>query len=81
MFKNYASENTPVTKNYWRNLTDEQRVNAINKIKNNNDSLKNISINRAHENGQVFVILSEGSFPPCFCPIPSPIEFKGERVM
>ena len=59
MFKNYASENTPVTGNYWINFSDTQRVNAINEIINNNDSFKNITISRVHENGQVFVTLSE----------------------
>ena len=60
MFKNYASENTPVTGNHWINFSDTQRVNAINEIINNNDSFKNIIISSAHENGQVFVTLSEG---------------------
>ena len=32
MFKNYANENTPVPKTFWKNLTDEQRVNAINEV-------------------------------------------------
>tara|TARA_Y100000294_G_scaffold159163_1_gene161919 strand:+ start:578 stop:904 length:327 start_codon:yes stop_codon:yes gene_type:complete len=59
MFINYASKNTPVTGSHWINLSDTQRLNAIKEIINNNDSFKNISINRAHENGQVFVTLSE----------------------
>tara|TARA_B100000315_G_scaffold212314_1_gene209627 strand:- start:137 stop:463 length:327 start_codon:yes stop_codon:yes gene_type:complete len=59
MFINYASENTPVTGNHWINLSDTQRVNTINEIINNNNSFKNIFISRAHENGQVFVILSD----------------------
>jgi len=59
MFKNYASENTPVTGNHWISLSDTQRLNAINKIINNNDSFNNIIISSAHENGQVFVTLSE----------------------
>ena len=59
MFINHASENTPVTGNHWINFSDTQRVNAINEIINNNDTFKNITINRALETGQVFVNLSE----------------------
>jgi len=59
MFINYARENTPVTGSHWINLSDTQRVNAINEIINNNDTFKNITIDRALENGQVFVILSD----------------------
>jgi hypothetical protein len=59
MFKNYASENTPVTGKYWNNLSDTQRIDAIYEIINKNERFKNITISRTHDNGQIFIILSE----------------------
>ena len=31
MFKNYADVNTPITKESWKNLTDKERFDIVNK--------------------------------------------------
>ena len=59
MFKNYANKNTPTTNKYWRNLSDNKRVNTINEVKTKTNRFNSITITRAYKNGQVFVTLIE----------------------
>ena len=59
MFKNYADEDTLVTNRNWKILSDDERLDAINQIKESDDYFKDISINRGLADGHVFVTLNE----------------------
>ena len=56
MFKNYADVNTPITKESWKNLTDKERFDMVNKVVNNS-SFNSINVVSARENGQILVTL------------------------
>ena len=59
MFLNYANEQTPVTGSKWKNLTDDERLDVINVIKDGNESFKLISISGALADGHIFVTFNE----------------------
>ena len=59
MFKNYANDETPVTRSNWKKLSANQRIKAVYEITRENDYFKGVLISRALEDGHVFVTLSK----------------------
>ena len=59
MFLNYAHEQTPVTGSKWKSLTDDERLDAINVIRDGNESFTLILISGVLADGHIFVTLNE----------------------
>ena len=59
MFKNYASVDTPITQEYWRGLTDQERLILVNNKISESERFQAISPTKAKKEGQVIVVLKE----------------------
>ena len=53
MFKNYVLAKTPSTSQFWKNLSNEKRVDLINKELKKNKNLSEFEVFKTPDNGQI----------------------------
>ena len=53
MFKNYVLAKTPSTSQFWKNLSNEKRVDLINKELKKNKNLSAFEVFKTPDNGQI----------------------------
>ena len=59
MFKSYANEDSPTTKQFWKGLSDVDRFNLIDGVIKNNTIFSVITLSETNSNGQVFIELNK----------------------